>query len=98
MAQVTGITDLGVFWVLGQPNLNIKVDRAKAARYGLNVSDINSLIQAALGGATGDDPVGSRSPIQRRGAAAPEYRNSLDAIRNIKVGVPDRRTATPTFR
>src|SRR6202044_973163 len=39
MTQVQGITDLGAFWVLGQPNLNIRVDRAKAARYGLSVND-----------------------------------------------------------
>src|SRR5439155_10860604 len=50
MGQVKGIADLGVFWVLGQPNLNIRVDREKAARYGLNVSDLTSVIQAALGG------------------------------------------------
>ena len=50
MAQVRGITDLGAFWVLGQPNLNIRVDRAKAARYGLSVSDVNNVVQAALGG------------------------------------------------
>ena len=52
MAKVQGITDLGVFWVLGQPNLNIKVDRDKAARYGLSVNDVNTVIQAALGGTT----------------------------------------------
>jgi cobalt-zinc-cadmium resistance protein CzcA len=50
MAQVQGITDLGAFWVLGQPNLNIRIDRAKAARYGLSVNDVNSVVQAALGG------------------------------------------------
>ena len=50
MAKVAGVTDLGIFRVLGQPNLNIKVDRAKAARYGLNVNDVNSVVQAALGG------------------------------------------------
>jgi Cu/Ag efflux pump CusA len=50
MQQVRGITDLGIFHVLGQPNLNIKVDRDKAARYGLNTGDVNTTIQAALGG------------------------------------------------
>ena len=45
------MADLGIFPVLGQPNLNIKVDRAKAARYGLNSGDVNSVIQAAMGGA-----------------------------------------------
>jgi len=50
MEQVPGVTDLGIFRVLGQPNLNITVDRPKAARYGLNTGDINSVIQAALAG------------------------------------------------
>ncbi|MDE3067858.1 MAG: efflux RND transporter permease subunit, partial [Verrucomicrobiota bacterium] len=50
MAQVRGITDLGIFPVLGQPNLDIAVNRAEAARYGLNTGDICSVIQAALGG------------------------------------------------
>jgi heavy metal efflux system protein len=50
MVKVAGVTDLGLFPVLGQPNLNIRVDRERAARYGLNAGDINSVIQAALGG------------------------------------------------
>ena len=50
MEQVRGVTDLGIFQVLGQPNLNIKVDREKAARYGLNTGDVNTVVQAALGG------------------------------------------------
>ena len=51
MSKVRGIEDLGIFHVLGQPNLNIRVDRAKAARYGLNAGDINTVIQATLNGA-----------------------------------------------
>jgi hypothetical protein len=50
-ARCRGVTDLGIFHVLGQPNLNIKVDREKAARYGLNTGDVNTVVQAALGGA-----------------------------------------------
>ena len=50
MAKVPGVSDLGVFPVLGQPNLDIKVDRERAARYGLNSGDVNSVVQAALGG------------------------------------------------
>jgi len=42
MDQVQGIADLGLFHVLGQPNLNIKVDRKKAARFGLNTGDVNT--------------------------------------------------------
>ena len=43
-------TDPGVFSLLGQPNLVVKIDRAKAARYGFSVSDVNSVVQAAVGG------------------------------------------------
>src|SRR5271169_6853771 len=50
MTRVEGVTDLGIFPVLGQPNLNIKVNRERAARYGLNAGDINTVVQAALGG------------------------------------------------
>ena len=50
MDQVKGVADLGIFRVLGQPNLNVKVDRDKAARYGLNSGDVNAVVQAALGG------------------------------------------------
>ena len=86
MAQVRGIADLGIFPVLGQPNLNIKVDRDKAARYGLNTGDVNTVIQAAMGGATATTVLeGDRSwnLVVRYG---PEYRDNIDKLRNIKVG------------
>ena len=50
MRQVNGIEDLGVFRVLGQPNLNVTVDRQAAARYQINVSDVQDAIQTAVGG------------------------------------------------
>ena len=87
MAQVQGITDLGAFWVLGQPNLNIKIDRAKAARYGLNVSDVNNVIQAALGGTTATTLLESDRQFGVVVRLAPEYRGNLEAVRNLKVGV-----------
>ena len=87
MAQVQGITDLGVFWVLGQPNLNIKVDRAKAARYGLNVSDVNNVVQAALGGTVATTLLESDRQFGVVVRLAPQYRNNIDAVRNLKVGV-----------
>jgi heavy metal efflux system protein len=87
MAQVQGITDLGAFWVLGQPNLNIKIDRAKAARYGLNVSDVNNVIQAALGGTTATTLLESDRQFGVVVRLAPEFRNNLEAVRNLKIGV-----------
>ena len=71
MAKVPGVTDLGAFWVLGQPNLNIKVNREKAARYGLSVNDVNTVIQGALGGTTATTLLESDRAIRRRGAARP---------------------------
>lgn len=86
MAGVNGITDLGIFRVMGQPNLNIKIDRLKAARYGLNTGDVNTVIQAALGGTQATTVLeGDRQfPLVVR--LSPEYRDNLEAIRNIKVG------------
>ena len=86
MEQVKGITDLGIFWVLGQPNLNIKVDRAKASRYGLNAGDINTVVQAALGGVTATTLLEADRQFNVVVRAAPAFRESIDAVRNIKVG------------
>jgi heavy metal efflux system protein len=86
MAQVQGITDLGVFWVLGQPNLNIRIDRAKAARYGLSVNDVNNVIQAALGGTTATTLLEADRQFGVAVRLAPQYRNNIDDVRNLKVG------------
>ncbi len=87
MAQVQGITDLGVFWVLGQPNLNIRVDRAKAARYGLSVNDVNSVVQAALGGTTATTLLESDRQFDVVVRLAPKYRKDIEDIRDLKIGV-----------
>jgi heavy metal efflux system protein len=86
MAQVKGITDLGIFWVLGQPNLNITIDRVKAARYGLNVSDINTVVQAATGGAVATTLLEADRQFNVTVRAKADFRDSIEAIRNIKVG------------
>ncbi len=85
MNQVRGITDLGIFPVLGQPNLNIKVDRAKAARYGLNSGDVNTVIQAALGGAVATEVLEGERQFDLVVRYTPAYRDNIDKIRNIKV-------------
>ena len=86
MGQVKGVEDLGVFWVRGQPNLNIKIDRERAARYGLNAGDINTVVQAALGGAPATTLLEADRQFGVVVRLAPEYRSSLEAVRNIKVG------------
>jgi cobalt-zinc-cadmium resistance protein CzcA len=87
MAKVPGIADLGAFWVLGQPNLNIKIDRERAARYGLNVSDANAVVQAALGGTVATNILEADRSFGVAVRLAPEYRNDIDKVRNLKVGV-----------
>ncbi len=84
--EVKGITDLGIFRALGQPNLNITVDREQAARYGLNAGDINSVIQAALGGTEATKVLEGERQFSLLVRVAPEYRTSLDRVRTIKVG------------
>jgi cobalt-zinc-cadmium resistance protein CzcA len=86
MSQVRGVTDLGIFPVLGQPNLNIKVDREKAARYGLNSGDVNTIVQAAMGGAVASQVLEGERQFDLVVRYTPEYRDNIDDIRNIKVG------------
>jgi cobalt-zinc-cadmium resistance protein CzcA len=91
MATVPGVTDLGIFAELGQPTVRIDVDRSKAARYGLAPGDINTTVAAAIGGqAAGnayEDGSDRNFPIIVR--LAPEFRQSLSAIRNIMIGAPN---------
>jgi heavy metal efflux system protein len=85
MSKVKGVEDLGVFHVLGQPNLNIKIDRAKAARYGLNTGDVTTVIQAALGGAVASQVLEGDRAFNLTVRLAAPYRNSIDAIARVQV-------------
>jgi cobalt-zinc-cadmium resistance protein CzcA len=85
MAKIRGVADLGIFHLLGQPNLNIKVDREKAARYGLNTGDVNSVVQAALGGTTATTVLEGDRQFNLAVRLDPKYRSSIDAVRNVKV-------------
>ena len=86
MGQIKGVEDLGIFRVLGQPNLNIKVNRAKAARYGLNAGDLNTVVQTALGGTVATTVLEEDRQFNLTVRLLPEYRSNIDAVRNIKVG------------
>jgi cobalt-zinc-cadmium resistance protein CzcA len=90
LATVPGIADLAVFTSLGQPTLQIDVDRQRAARYGLTPGDINATIHTAIGGQSAGniyEPGSDRYfPIVVR--LAPEYRQAAEAIQNIRIGVP----------
>jgi cobalt-zinc-cadmium resistance protein CzcA len=85
MAKIRGVADLGIFHLLGQPNLNIKVDRDKAARYGLNTGDVNTVVQAALGGTNATTVLEGDRQFNLAVRLDPKYRSSIDAIRTVKV-------------
>jgi cobalt-zinc-cadmium resistance protein CzcA len=91
LKTIPGITDLGVLRSLGQPTLQIVVDRERAGRYGLMPGDINATIQAAIGGqGVGDlyEPGSDRHfPLMVR--LSPRYRGDLEAIKHIVVAAPD---------
>jgi heavy metal efflux system protein len=88
LATVPGITDLAVFTSLGQPTVQIEIDRARAARYGLSPGDINAAIRTGIGGeAAGDlyEPGSDRHfPIVVR--LAPQFRQNPEAIQNLRIG------------
>jgi len=85
MAKVEGVADLGIFHLVGQPNLNIRIDREKAARYGLNTGDVNTVVQAALGGTVAttvleaDRQFGVSVRLDRR------FRDNIDNIKTVQV-------------
>lgn len=85
MRDVRGVADLGVFHLVGQPNLNIRVLREKAARYGLNTGDVTAVIQAALGGTTATNVLEGDRSFAVAVRLDPKFRRSIDAVRDIKV-------------
>jgi len=86
MSDIEGVSDLGIFYILGQPNLNISIDREKAARYGLNTGDVNTVIQAAFAGTEATKVIeGVRQfalTVRLRG----ESRDSLEDVSNLRIG------------
>jgi heavy metal efflux system protein len=85
MQKVKGMEDLGIFHIVGQPNLNIKVDRVKAARYGLNTGDVNTVVQAAMAGAVATTVLESDRQFNLTLRLEQRYRDSIDKIRAIPV-------------
>lgn len=90
LSGVRGLEDIAVFPTLGQPTVSVTIDRARAARFGLPVADINDVVQAAIGGREAGrlyERGGDRNfPITVR--LAEPFRNDLDAIGRIPVGGP----------
>ena len=85
MARVRGIADLGIFPVLGQPDLDITVNRAEAARYGLNTGDVNTVIQAALGGAVATEVLEGDRQFDLVVRYPRQARDTIQKIRSLEV-------------
>ncbi len=88
MRQVKGIEDLGVFRVLGQPNLNVTVDRKQAARYQINVSDVQDAIQTAVGGNALTQVLKGEARYDLVLRYQRPFRDQKEAIENIRLLSP----------
>jgi cobalt-zinc-cadmium resistance protein CzcA len=86
---VRGIKEITLVQELGQPSLTVNIDRAKIARYGLNVSDINGLIEAAVGGAAATQVVQGEKQFDLVVRLERQFRDNPEEIRNILVSTPD---------
>ena len=85
MRRVPGVEDLGVFRVLGQPNLNVTVDRDAAARYQINVSDVQDAIQTAVGGNALTQVLQGEARYDLVLRYLPQYRDTREAIEKIRL-------------
>jgi cobalt-zinc-cadmium resistance protein CzcA len=88
MQSVRGIEDLGVFHVLGQPNLNVTVNRDAAARYQINVADVQDAIQTAVGGTALTQVLKGEARYDLVLRYLPKYRDTKEAIENIRLLSP----------
>ena len=88
MRRVNGIEDLGLFRVLGQPNLNFTVNRKAAARYQINVSDVQDAIQTAVGGTALTQVLRGEQRYDLVLRYLPAYRDTREAIENIRLLAP----------
>jgi cobalt-zinc-cadmium resistance protein CzcA len=88
MATVPGVGDLGIFRIVGQPNLSLQVDRAAAARWGINVADIQDAVQTAIGAnaVTQAQQGEARYDVTLR--YQQQYRDTREAIENVRLLAP----------
>ena len=88
LSQVPGFTELTVVRELGQPSLLIDVDRDKIARYGINVADVEAIVQAAVGGQAATQVVQGEKLFDLVVRMKPEFRENAKQIGNLLVGTP----------
>ncbi len=88
MSKVKGVQDLGLFRVIGQPNLDYTVNRTAAARYGINVADVQDAIQTAVGGNAVTQVLQGEARYDLVIRYLPQYRSTQEAIDNIRLLSP----------
>jgi cobalt-zinc-cadmium resistance protein CzcA len=88
LRKINGVEDLGLFRVVGQPNLNLAVDREAASRYGLNVSDIEDAVATAVGGNAVGQVLQGEQRYDLVARYQPHYRDTKDAIERIRLLSP----------
>jgi cobalt-zinc-cadmium resistance protein CzcA len=88
MKTVRGVTDLGIFRVVGQPNDNYIVDLEKCARYQINVADVQDAINTAVGGNALTQVLQGEARYDLVMRYLPEFRNTKEAIQNIRLLAP----------
>jgi len=88
MSRIQGVEDLGVFRVLGQPNLNVTVDRDAAARYQINVADVQDAVQTAVGGTALTQVLKDEARYDLTLRYLPKYRDTKEAIESIRLLSP----------
>ncbi|HXE14273.1 MAG TPA: CusA/CzcA family heavy metal efflux RND transporter [Bryobacteraceae bacterium] len=88
MGHIRGVQDLGLFRVIGQPNLNVTVDRQAADRWGINVSDVQDAIQTAVGGTAVTQVLRGEARYDLVVRYEQPYRNTQQAIENIRILAP----------
>jgi heavy metal efflux system protein len=88
LRTVPGVADLGLFRVIGQPNLEFHLDREAAARYGLNVSDVQDAIETAVGGKAVTQVLQGEQRYDLMVRYQAPYRNTKEAIENVRLLAP----------
>jgi cobalt-zinc-cadmium resistance protein CzcA len=88
MRRIPGIEDLGLFRVLGQPNLNLVVDRQQAARFGINVGDIQDAVETAVGGKAVSQVLQGEQRYDLVMRYLEPFRNTKEAIENVRLLSP----------
>jgi len=88
MRPIRGVEDLGVFRIIGQPNLNFTVDRDQASRYGINVSDVQDAIQTDVGGNALSQVLIGEQRYDLVLRYLPAYRDTKEAIEKIRLLAP----------